>query len=527
MRTSQARRAGRRTGRLRYGAGVVLPLLLLLLGGLPPVWASATGTDIGDASPHTSLTRWDWQGFGHDAQHSFAARTTLTPHDASRLKAAWTFHTGDAVTANPTIVGGTVYVGSWDGYFYALNLRNGTLRWRFRMHPQPAVIPQPGVTPRLLTNDGGLVTSSPWFEPGRGGRPDLIVFAGGYTLYALNAHTGRPYWWHDYTGRPERPPDPAHDSTRIFSSPVVVGDRVIVGVSSDQLPEHRGYVVAADLRTGAPDWEFQTDVNSAGQIQNDGCGGVWSSGTVVRALDVIVFTTSDCANANASPLSESVIALKITSGRQAWTFRPARPDPGCDQDFGASLNAGLGPDGTMTFLGAAGKDGTYYSLDPRHGTVRWKTNLVFGGPAGGFIGTTAYDGTHLYGSTGLGDVGNGPVCDPANPRDTPFQEPTVHALDAHTGSVLWQHTGAPSFGATTVAGDLTFNGPVQQGVQVRRKSTGALITTLRTSVPCWCGISVAGNAVVFGTGTAPQGAPDTITAFTPNGHPPTIPGRSS
>ena len=30
---------------------------------------------------------------------------------------------GDAVTATPTVVGGTVYVGSWDGNFYALDLK--------------------------------------------------------------------------------------------------------------------------------------------------------------------------------------------------------------------------------------------------------------------------------------------------------------------------------------------------------------------------------------------------------------------
>ncbi len=49
----------------------------------------------------------------------------------------------------------------------------------------------PGVTPRDADSDGGLVTSSAWFEPGSAAaagvpaRPDLVVFGGGYTLYAL------------------------------------------------------------------------------------------------------------------------------------------------------------------------------------------------------------------------------------------------------------------------------------------------------------------------------------------------------
>ena len=67
----------------------------------------------------------DWPTYGHDAQHTFHGRTTLTTATVKRLKVAWFFPTGDAVTATPTVVAGTVYVGSWDGYFYALNLRNG------------------------------------------------------------------------------------------------------------------------------------------------------------------------------------------------------------------------------------------------------------------------------------------------------------------------------------------------------------------------------------------------------------------
>ncbi len=41
--------------------------------------------------------------------------------------------------------------------------------------------------------------------------------------------------------------------------------------------------------------------------------------------------------------------------------------------------------GHATFLGVGAKDGTYYSLDPATGRLRWKTNVVFGGFTGGFI----------------------------------------------------------------------------------------------------------------------------------------------
>jgi len=64
---------------------------------------------------------------------------------ARTLAPAWFFPTGDAVTANPIVVGSTVYVGSWDGHFYALDRVTGKPRWNFQIAPQSAakVKPQP------------------------------------------------------------------------------------------------------------------------------------------------------------------------------------------------------------------------------------------------------------------------------------------------------------------------------------------------------------------------------------------------
>ena len=59
-------------------------------------------------------------------------------------------------------------------------------------------------------------------------------------------------------------------------------------------------------------------------------------------------------------------------------FHPG-PDPHCDFDFGATANLGTAADGTPTFLGVGRKDGTYYSLDPFTGKLRWQRNVVFGG----------------------------------------------------------------------------------------------------------------------------------------------------
>src|SRR5437667_20606 len=121
--------------------------------------------------------------------------------------------------------------------------------------------------------------------------------------------------------------------------------------------------------------------------------------------------------------------------------------------------------------------GTYYSLDPTTGAIKWATNVVFGGSAGGFIGTAAYDGQHVYGSTALGDV-DGP-CNPGNPRDTRFQEPSLHVFDAHTGSVAWESSGVASFAPTTIAGGMVFGGVALSAVvRIRDAAHGTVLGQL-------------------------------------------------
>ncbi len=275
----------------------------------------------------TKAGAWDWSTYGHDAQHTFHGRTTLTPTTVKTLKKAWVFTTGDAVTATPTVVDGVVYVGSWDDYFYAMDLATGTLRWKVRLKSQNAVTPYPGEPHRDLTSDGGLVTSSAWFEPAEGTRPALVIFGGGYTLYALNAANGAIYWEHDYTGRPDEPPSPDTDGTRIFSSPVVAAGVVMFGVDVDGHNGYGGYVVGASLATGDPVWQYQTDVDAQGHVLDDGCGSVWSSGTVLPALGLVVFGTADCGFANTHPMAESIVALHVGDGRRAWQYTPGATRP--------------------------------------------------------------------------------------------------------------------------------------------------------------------------------------------------------
>jgi len=97
----------------------------------------------------------------------------------------------------------------------------------------------------------------------------------------------------------------------------------------------------------------------------------------------------------------------------------------------------------------------------------------------------------------------------------------VHAFDAASGAVVWEDTKGQSFGPTTVAGGMTFNGlALAAAVDVRDAASGTLIRKIKLSIPCWSGIATAGNAIVFGTGTSAQGTRSGIVAYTPDGRQP-------
>lgn len=90
-------------------------------------------------------------------------------------KAAWTYHTGGPVSSSPSISSGMVFIGSNDGYLYALDATTGAERWRF--------------------SAGAPVTSSPHV-----GNRMVYFGTNAGAVCALNADTGALVWRHNGTG---------------------------------------------------------------------------------------------------------------------------------------------------------------------------------------------------------------------------------------------------------------------------------------------------------------------------------------
>jgi outer membrane protein assembly factor BamB len=186
--------------------------------------------------------------------------------DAATGELKWKFKTGDVIHASPAYADGVLFVGSWDSYFYAVDAATGKEKWRFH-----------GGEDQLIHNQVGFQSSAAVV--------DGVVYVGcrDSNLYALDAATGKEKWkffnelswvivspaikdgkvifatsdsslYHVADAATGKSVLKQQDKAYIFSSPVIAGDVVLMGVLN-------GTLQARDLKTGEPLWDFQTETS--------------------------------------------------------------------------------------------------------------------------------------------------------------------------------------------------------------------------------------------------------------------------
>jgi outer membrane protein assembly factor BamB len=253
-----------------------------------------------------------------------------------------------------------------------------------------------------------------------------------------------------------------------------------------------------------------------------GCGGIWSSASVDTKRRLLFFSTSACGESgNALPYEEAIVALRF-DGSPAWRWKPRAVDEH-DLDFGATPNLFSIRVGHRhrDVVGVGGKDGTYYVLD-RTGTnvatgvawndadpsalPYWRTKVVPGGGDGGIIGTAAVDERmrRVYFSTAPGT------------DDDLFspQQPTVHALDADTGRIVWQNTSEPnadaSFAPTSAIPGVVFVGKnVGGALRAYDAASGALLASFPVGVTLASAPAVMNGTIIVGAGSGARGSDPT------------------
>ena len=260
-------------------------------------------------------------------------------------KLKWQFHTDGRVYSSPAVVKGTVYFGSTDHYFYAVNRETGKLKWRAKT--------------------GSLVTSSPAVADG------TVYFASfdGF-LYASDAETGKLKWKFQTAGERRFTGTHLHGSQPVgesmpdpfdfyLSSPTVWDRKVYFG-SGD------GNVYALDAATGKPVWKFKTgDVVHASPAIADGALYIGSWDSYFYALDA-------------------------RTGAQRWRFKTGE-DPDIHNQVGIQSSAVIA-DGVVYF---GCRDANLYALDAKTGKKKW----AFNNKGSWVIGTPIVKNGKLYFAT--------------------------------------------------------------------------------------------------------------------------------
>ena len=109
-----------------------------------------------------------WPMFGHDFT---SARYSTSPAPRTS-KIAWTYTETSAIRSAATVHDGVVYVGEFNGDFYALNSNTGDLIWTYE-------------------TDGGIWSSAAVAN-------GMVYFTcRNFNIYALDATTGNKVW--DFT----------------------------------------------------------------------------------------------------------------------------------------------------------------------------------------------------------------------------------------------------------------------------------------------------------------------------------------
>jgi polyvinyl alcohol dehydrogenase (cytochrome) len=159
--------------------------------------------------------QWPVMGQNLDNTRNQRTETRITPSTVHSLAVKWVFTTGGDVSATPTISGDAVYVPDWAGNIFAVRKDTGQLMWMHQISEYNRIA-------------GSIARVSPTIHGG-----DLIIgdiqsenaAHDGANMIAIDRRSGRLRWITQVDD---------HPAAIITGSPVVFGDVVFVGVSSNE-----------------------------------------------------------------------------------------------------------------------------------------------------------------------------------------------------------------------------------------------------------------------------------------------------
>jgi len=277
-------------------------------------------------NPENTFEMWEWK------PESDGGSTLL---DCVKCSSGGQFRAG-SIYGPPSVANGTVFVGSYTGDVYALNIENGNERWGREMDTEiVGGITVYGDTIYFGSSDGKLHALDAEDGTNRAGFPfiaddkiwsapavkDGVLYFGtlDHKLYAVDAVTGEPKW-----------SEPFEAKGGIGSTPLII-DGVLYFGSYDS----NFYAVYAD--TGALKWVF-----------DDANDWYWSNAAY---KDGVIYTCS---------MDSHVYALNAESGTPVWST-----------PFEADHPIKASPVVYNDVLVVASENGKVYGIDLPTGSNKW------------------------------------------------------------------------------------------------------------------------------------------------------------
>lgn len=443
--------------KLLLAAGCLIIMMTSIAMGIysPPARASVHA--------HPADASGDWPTYLYDQSRTGTNinEATITAATASQLQLAWKFSTTGVVGASPTLANGVMYIGSWDGYEYAVDVATQHQLWATYL----------GISQqkkRCYGSYGIGIDSTAAVQ-------DNVVYVGGGDgyMYALNATDGTVLW-KTLLGNP-----PYYN----WSSPLLYNNTLYIGLAAYCDPPFvQGKVMALSIADGS--------IVASISFVPDGKTGapVWGSAAVDATTNTIYVATGNNGSQKISkqPYAEAIVALDATTLAIKDHWQIPKSQQVSDSDFGTTPT--LFEINGVNYIGALNKNGIYYVLNRDNlaaGPV-WEQPLSGNSEkvTGDNVSPSCYNNGVIYAGS-AGGSNNG----------LSFGG-SVTAFDAASGTILWTfQTQGAMVSPVICTSDLVID---DQGktVEVRAAVDGTILFSYKTGARIF-GASLISNGVLY------------------------------
>ncbi len=475
---------------------------------------AATPVPLGGPVPEEFDTETNWAGENYDLAATRDVRgTSISTETIDGLGLAWTYEvtaSGNfgALTANPTIVGDTIFIQDTNANVYALDKATGEELWVNRYDD---TVPSGG--PNGIAAAYGLLFTT------LGGFGDVL---------ALRPDTGEEVWRTNIKG-------PLNEGITTF--PAVHDNKVWVSTipgSSDNFygGGQRGFIYVLDANSGEVLWYFDTTTDNLwGNPTVNSGGGFWhppsfdaeGKAYVPIANPAPYPGTEEFPWASSRPgdnlYTDSILKMDANTATLDWYYQVIPHDV---FDLDNHLTPLLATIDDRDVVFTSGKHGIVVALDRGTGEVIWRVPVgthqnderkefeaderveVYPGTLGGVETQFAYSEEYnvlVCPIVELPSTYIGSGFDPEVGFDFTTGRGLLTALNPSDGSILWEvELATPPYAAATICNDVVFTAGLDGVVLGFDVTDGTQVFSYQASAGINAQAAVSGDYIYFPAG---------------------------